>query len=256
VRLTQVICNLLTNAVKFSRAEQRIAIELGRDGDSAVLHVDDEGVGITAELAPRIFERFVQGEQALQRASGGLGLGLAIARNLVELHGGTIGVESEGIGRGCRFTVTLPIVEAAAAAQAPAAIEHTSSTPPTRILVVDDNDDAAQSLATALRLEGHEVATAADGAAALSLLDRFAPAVAILDIGLPKMNGYELAAALRADPRTRGIVLIALTGYGRGADHRRALAAGFDEHLVKPVEFEKLLATLDELLRRDATVAG
>jgi CheY-like chemotaxis protein len=256
VRLTQVICNLITNAVKFSRAEQRIAIELGRDGDNAVLHVDDEGVGITAELAPRIFDRFVQGEQALQRASGGLGLGLAIAKNLVELHGGTIGVESEGIGRGSRFTVTLPIVAAAAAVQAPASIAPASSAPPTRILVVDDNDDAAQSLATVLRLEGHEVETAADGDAALGLLDRFAPAVAILDIGLPKMNGYELAAALRADPRTRGIVLIALTGYGRSADHRRSLAAGFDEHLVKPVEFEKLLATLDELRRRDATVAG
>jgi len=257
VRLTQVVCNLITNAVKFSRAEQRIAIELGRDGARAVLRVDDEGVGITAELAPHIFERFVQGEQALQRASGGLGLGLAIAKNLVELHGGTIAVESEGIGRGSRFTVTLPIVEAAAAVPAPpAAIAPTSSPGPTRILVVDDNDDAAQSLAIALRLEGHEVETAADGEVALSLLDRFAPAAAILDIGLPNMDGYQLAAALRADARTRGVVLIALTGYGRGTDHRRALDAGFDEHLVKPVEFEKLLATLDELLRRDATVAG
>jgi len=257
VRLTQVLCNLITNAVKFSRGEQRIAIELGRDGDSAVLRVDDDGVGILPELALHIFERFVQGEQSLQRASGGLGLGLAIAKNLVELHGGTITVESEGMGRGSRFTVTLPIVESAAAAPAPtAAIAATSSRRPTRILVVDDNDDAAQSLATALHLEGHEVETAADGAAALSLLDRFAPAVAILDIGLPKMNGYELAAALRADPRTRGVVLIALTGYGRGPDRRRALDAGFDEHLTKPVEFEKLIARLDELLVRDATVAG
>ena len=257
VRLTQVICNLITNAVKFSRGEQRIAIELGRDGDRAVLRVDDEGVGITPELASHIFERFVQGEQALQRASGGLGLGLAIAKNLVELHGGTIAVESEGIGRGSRFTVTLPIVEAAAMAPAPTAeISPTSSLRPTRILVVDDNDDAANSLALVLRLEGHEVETAADGAAALSLLDRFAPEVAILDIGLPKMNGYELAGALRADPRTREVVLIALTGYGRDGDRRRALDAGFDEHLVKPVEFEKLLARLGELMARDAAVAG
>jgi CheY-like chemotaxis protein/two-component sensor histidine kinase len=257
VRLTQVLCNLITNAVKFSRGEQRIAIELGRDGDSAVLRVDDEGVGITPELAPHIFERFVQGEQALQRASGGLGLGLAIAKNLVELHGGTIAVESEGIGRGSRFIVTLPIVEAAAAAPAPTvAIAPPSSVRPTRILVVDDNDDAAQSLATALRLEGHEVETAADGAAALRLLDRFAPAVAILDIGLPKMNGYELAGALRADPRTQGVALIALTGYGRGPDRQRALDAGFDEHLTKPVEFDHLLARLNHLLARDAALAS
>jgi signal transduction histidine kinase/ActR/RegA family two-component response regulator len=256
VRLTQVLCNLITNAAKFSRAEQRIAIELGREGDSAVLRVDDEGVGITAELAPRIFERFVQGEQALQRASGGLGLGLAIAKNLVELHGGTIAVESEGIGRGSRFTVTLPIVEAAVAVRAPAAIEHTSSARPTRILIVDDNDDAAQSLAIALRLEGHEVETAANGDTALGLLDRFVPAVAILDIGLPKMNGYQLAAALRADSRTRGAVLLALTGYGRGSDRRQALDAGFDEHLIKPVEFDHLLARMNDLLARDATLAG
>ncbi len=257
VRLTQVICNLITNAAKFSAPDRRIAIALSRRGDTALLSVDDEGVGIPAELAPRIFERFVQGEQALQRASGGLGLGLAIAKNLVELHGGTISVESEGAGRGARFTVALPVADAATAGPAPAtAAPAATSARPTRILIVDDNDDAAQSLALVLRLEGHEVETAADGDAALRLLDRFAPAAAILDIGLPTMNGYELAAALRDDPRTRAIVLIALTGYGRGPDRSRAFDAGFDEHLVKPVEFEKLLARLGELLARDAAVAG
>jgi len=256
VRLTQVVCNLITNAVKFSASDQRIAIVLARDGDAASLSVEDEGVGIPQELAPRIFERFVQGEQALQRASGGLGLGLAIAKNLVELHGGTIAVESAGVGRGARFTVTLPITDRAAGPVAATPSGGATIARPTRLLVVDDNDDAAQSLALALRLEGHEVETAADGDAALHLLDSFAPAAAILDIGLPTMNGYELAAALRADPRTRGIVLVALTGYGRGPDRRRALDAGFDEHLVKPVEFEKLLARLDELLDRDAAVAG
>src|SRR5204863_1062029 len=218
--------------------------------------VEDEGVGIAPELAPRIFERFVQGAQALQRASGGLGLGLAIAKNLVELHGGTIAVASAGIGEGARFTVTLPVVEAATGAAAAPVDAPSLATSPTRLLIVDDNDDAAQSLALVLRYEGHEVETAADGDAALRLLDRFTPAAAILDIGLPTMNGYELAGALRADPRTRGVVLIALTGYGRGPDRRRALDAGFDEHLVKPVEFDKRLATLDALLRRDSTGAG
>ncbi|MEO8310858.1 MAG: ATP-binding protein [Caldimonas sp.] len=256
VRLTQVVCNLITNAAKFSAPDQAIAITLARQGDTASLVVEDEGVGIPAELAPRIFDRFVQGEQALQRASGGLGLGLAIARNLVALHGGTIAVESEGSGRGACFTVTLPIAEGTAA-QAPTAIAAAPSAAPrpTRILVVDDNDDAAQSLALVLRLEGNEVETAGDGETALGLLDRFLPAAAILDIGLPTMNGYELAGALRADPRTRGIVLIALTGYGRGPDRRRALDAGFDEHLVKPAEFDKLLTTLTGLLGRDSTLA-
>src|SRR4029079_11268223 len=211
---------------------------------------------IPAELAPRIFERFVQGEQALEGASGGLGLGLAIAKNLVELHGGTIAVESAGVGRGARFTVTLPITDRAAEPVASTPSGGATTARPTRLLVVDDNDDAAQSLALALRLEGHEVETAADGDAALHLLDSFAPAAAILDIGVPTMTAYELAAALRADPRTRGIVLVALTGYGRGPDRRRALDARFDEQLVKPVEFEKLLARLDELLGRDAALAG
>jgi len=256
LRLTQVICNLLTNAVKFSARDQRIAIVLAQHGDIASLSVADEGVGIPAELAPRIFERFVQGEQALQRAGGGLGLGLAIAKNLVELHGGTISVESAGVGRGARFTVTLPIAESAPERAPGTADRSAATTRSARLLVVDDNDDAAQSLALALRLEGHEVETAADGEAALRLLDRFAPAAAILDIGLPRMNGYELAAALRADPRARGVVLIALTGYGRGPDRRRALDAGFDEHLVKPVEFDKLLARLHELLGGAATRAG
>ncbi|HSC65713.1 MAG TPA: ATP-binding protein [Caldimonas sp.] len=255
IRLTQVICNLITNAVKFSASDQRIGIVIARQGDTALLCVENEGVGIPAELAPRIFERFVQGEQPMQRASGGLGLGLAIAKNLVELHGGTIAVESAGPGHGARFTVTLPIVEAAAS-PAPSVAATAVAAAPARLLVVDDNDDAAQSLALALRLEGHEVETAPDGEAALRLLDRFSPQAAILDIGLPTMNGYELAGALRADPRTKGMVLIALTGYGRGPDRRRALDAGFDEHLVKPVEFEKLLARLNELLGRDAIAVG
>ena len=256
VRLAQVVCNLIANAVKFSPAEARIAIALSRDEAQATLAVSDQGVGIAAELLPHVFERFVQGEQPLQRASGGLGLGLAIARNLVELHGGTIAAESAGPGCGARFSVMLPLAGDAAAAAAPAvdAPAAAATAQPTRILLVDDNDDAAQSLALVLRLEGHTVQTAADGEQALGLLDEFIPQAAILDIGLPGMNGYQLAAALRADARTRAAVLIALTGYGRDPDRKRALEAGFDDHLVKPVEFDVLLARLGALL--DRAVSG
>ena len=256
VRLTQVVCNLLTNAAKFTAPEQRIAIELRRAGEQAQLSVVDEGVGIPAALLPHVFERFVQGEQALQRESGGLGLGLAIAKNLVEMHGGTITAESAGAGRGSRFTLTLPLVEPAAIAPTDAPLPAVVPARAARILIVDDNDDAAQSLALVLRLEGHEVCTARDGDEALRLLDEFVPQAAVLDIGLPKMNGYELAAALRADPRTRSVALIALTGYGRAPDRRRALDAGFDEHLVKPVELDALLATLHRLLSGAAAAVG
>jgi signal transduction histidine kinase/ActR/RegA family two-component response regulator len=252
LRLTQVMCNLLTNAAKFSTGEQRIGIELRQEGGLAQLVVDDDGIGIAADLLPRIFERFVQGEQPLQRARGGLGLGLAIARNLVELHGGTIRAESAGTGRGSRFLVTLPEVSVAGLPPAAPAAGGAATRRPARLLVVDDNDDAAHSLIALLELEGHEARGVASAEAALRLLDEFVPQAAILDLGLPAMNGYELAAALRADPRTRQIRLVALTGYGSAADRRRALEAGFDEHSVKPVDIDALLATLDRLLAGEA----
>jgi signal transduction histidine kinase/ActR/RegA family two-component response regulator len=255
VRLTQIVCNLLTNAAKFSAADRPIVIELHAEGDRAELAVVDQGVGIAVELLPYVFERFVQGEQALQRASGGLGLGLAIAKNLVELHGGTIAAESGGLGRGARFSITLPRLDDAVAATVPSQpIPLESTARRGRILLVDDNDDAAQSLAIILRLEGNDVRTAHDGIEALRLIDEFVPEAAVLDIGLPIMSGYELAAALRADPRTRSIALVALTGYGRAPDRRKAFEAGFDEHLVKPVELDALLTTLNRLLA--ATAAG
>jgi CheY-like chemotaxis protein len=256
VRLTQVVCNLLNNAAKFSLPEQPIAVELQSTADEARLTVVDHGAGIAPALLPHVFERFVQGEQPLHRASGGLGLGLAIAKNLVELHGGTLAAESGGEGRGARFAVTLPLATAAAATGSAAPHRLQAHSRHARILVVDDNDDAAQSLALILRLEGNEVAVARDGHEALALLDEFVPEAAVLDIGLPKMSGYELAEALRADARTRSIALIALTGYGRGADRQRALHSGFDEHLVKPVELDALLTTLNRLLADSAAVAG
>ncbi|MBV9891016.1 MAG: response regulator [Rhizobacter sp.] len=253
VRLTQVVCNLLNNAAKFSSPEQPIVVKVEATAERATLAVVDRGAGIAPSLLPHIFERFVQGEQPLQRAAGGLGLGLAVAKNLIELHGGTIAAESAGEGQGARFTVTLPLATSDANfLAAPASPRQQPHGRHARILVVDDNEDAAHSLALILRLEGNEVAVARDGQEALALLDEFVPEAAVLDIGLPRMSGYELAAALRADPRTHAAVLIALTGYGRGPDRQRALDAGFDEHLVKPVELDALLTTLNRLLADSA----
>jgi signal transduction histidine kinase/ActR/RegA family two-component response regulator len=247
LRLIQVVYNLIVNAAKFSATGERIAIEL-RDNDSgAQIIVADDGVGIAAELLPRLFERFVQGEQALERRSGGLGLGLAIARNLVQLHGGTIRAESEGVGRGSRFFVTLPKRDAATTAPAATAPGEARPVRPARILVVDDNEDAAQALASLLEIEGFEVRIAASAEQALAALQTFSPEVAVLDLGLPGMDGYELAGRLRGDPATKAIHLIALTGYGRDVDRRRALKAGFDEHTVKPVAIEHLLGVIDRL---------
>jgi signal transduction histidine kinase/CheY-like chemotaxis protein len=255
VRLAQVVDNLLGNAIKFSAADQRIALALEVEAGRVRLVVTDEGAGIAAPLLARVFDRFVQAEQPLQRAAGGLGLGLAIAHGLVELHQGSIRAESGGPGCGSRFTVELPEAGAeTAAADAPAASRPAAARSPARVLVVDDNEDAAEALAELLRLEGYSVLALGSAEAALDAVEAFAPQVALLDIGLPKMDGYALAQALRADPRSRGIRLIALTGYGRAPDRQRAHEAGFDEHLVKPAPIETLLARLAELV--DATAGA
>jgi len=249
VRMAQVVCNLLTNAAKFSPPAGHIGIELRREQSQAILSVADDGDGIGRELLDHIFERFVQGDQSLQRARGGLGLGLAIVRNLVDLHGGTVTAASDGPGKGSRFTVTLPETAApspAAATHAPSAAKPVATpvSAPARVLVVDDNDDAAQAIAVLLELEGHTVRTAATARQALAMFDEFIPDVAFLDIGLPDLNGYELARAIRTDPRAASTRLIALTGYGREPDRELAAQAGFDRHLVKPAEIEDLLAAL------------
>ncbi len=248
MRLAQVVCNLLTNAAKFSPPAGHIGIELRQGGGQALLSVADDGDGIPRELLEHIFERFVQGDQSLQRARGGLGLGLAIVRNIVELHGGSVKAESDGLGKGSRFTVTLPETAApspAAAVPVPAPVEAApAAAAPARILVVDDNDDAAQAIAVLLELEGHTVRTAPTARAALAMFDDFVPDVAFLDIGLPDLNGYELARAIRTDPRAARTRLVALTGYGREPDRQLATQAGFDRHLVKPAEIEDLLAAI------------
>lgn len=246
-RLAQVLSNLLVNAAKFTPPEGRVALALRQEAGWIEAVVEDQGVGIAPDLLPRVFELFVQGGQGMDRSGGGLGLGLAIVRSLAERHGGAVSAHSEGTGRGSRFTVRLP-----AAAGTPVPTPEPVPAPPAggtgRILVVDDNQDACETLAELLRMSGYEAATAGDAQSALAALDAFGPHLALLDIGLPGMDGYELAAVIRARPDGAGLKLVALTGYGRDNDRARAMQAGFDEHLVKPVVIDKLLETLSRLL--------
>jgi CheY-like chemotaxis protein len=219
-------------------------------GAEAELSVRDEGVGIAADLLPHVFERFTQGRQPLQRATGGLGLGLAIAQSLARLHGGVIEASSEGEGQGSVFTLRLPPLAAIdSALHRPGRPDRSQH--PLRLLLVDDNLDALKMLAEWCKLEGHVVHTAASAEEALAILGTQACDAGIFDIGLPGMNGYELARQVRTDPRTRSMALVALTGYGQETAHRQALAAGFDEHFTKPADIERVLERLEELARKE-----
>jgi CheY-like chemotaxis protein len=248
VRLAQVVCNLLANAAKFTPPDGRIALSLRQDGAWVELVVEDSGSGIAAELLPRVFDLFSQGEQAIDRRSGGLGLGLAIVKTLVHLHGGTVSAASDGSERGSRFVVRLPAAEAPALAAPLPSAPVRAARRSARILLVDDNRDALEMLGALLREAGHQVHSAGDAAEALRALDGFVPELALLDIGLPGMDGYQLATRLRGDPRCAGLRLVALTGYGRQPDRDRALAMQFDEHLVKPVAADRLLEAVEHLL--------
>ncbi|MDB5946385.1 MAG: chemotaxis protein methyltransferase CheR, partial [Ramlibacter sp.] len=210
VRLTQVLCNLLVNAAKFTPQDGLVTLELEVHEGIAEVGVADSGRGIGPELLPRVFDLFVQGQQAIDRRSGGLGLGLTIVKSLVEMHAGTVRAHSDGPGFGSRFVVSLPVVEQPPA-QSSQPAELQSDGAGRAVLVVDDNTDAAESLADLLRMVGYEVRTAVDGRAALAMLDDFSPALGLLDIGLPDIDGYELAGLLRADPRSKGMRLVALT---------------------------------------------
>ncbi|MBC8073478.1 MAG: response regulator [Deltaproteobacteria bacterium] len=243
-RLAQVVANLLTNAAKYTKARGEISIEARRRDSSVILEVRDNGIGISSEMLPRVFEMFVQEQQGLDRPQGGLGLGLAIAKNLVEMHGGTLRVRSEGLGRGCVFEVELA---AAAGALAGAGVSAASwarvavqAVERRRILVVDDNEDAADLTAESLVALGHDVRVAFDGPGALAIARDFAPEVALLDIGLPGMDGYELAARLRQLLSPDHPRFIAITGYGEQTAREQSQRAGFDVHLVKPVRLDQL----------------
>jgi len=252
VRLAQVVSNLLTNAAKYTEPGGEIRVSAAREGATVALRVRDTGVGIAPELLPHVFDLFTQAPQTLARSQGGLGLGLAIVRRLVELHGGRVEAQSAGPGTGSEFLVVLPAGSdareptdtVAAAVPLPAAAGATN----TRILVVDDNEDAAEILAEALRDVGHDVRVAADGPSALVAAAEFVPEIVLLDIGLPVMDGYEVARQLRQRTEPRPPRLVAVTGYGQDKDRALALEAGFDDHIVKPVDLDDLFARLVRLV--------
>ncbi|PRY08657.1 PAS domain S-box protein [Paraburkholderia sp. BL25I1N1] len=234
-RLSQMILNLLNNAAKYTPPGGTISLAAEREGDEAVIVVRDSGIGIPAEHLDNVFEMFSQLAPALDRSQGGLGIGLALVRGLAELHGGTVAAFSDGPGKGSEFVIRLPVTTTAAlpSDSAPPEAPHAGGL---RVVIVDDNADAAESLAMVLELEGHEVRTAGDGIAGLELIGAFAPQAVILDIGLPQLNGYEVARRIRQDYQHAGIVLIAVTGWGQQQDKQTALAAGFDHHFTKPVD--------------------
>jgi signal transduction histidine kinase len=251
-RLEQVVTNLLTNAGKYTPPSGRVRLAVGREGADVVIRVSDNGIGIRPEVMPRLFEWFMQSDRVPGRVSEGLGLGLALVKLLVELHGGTVSAASAGPGLGSEFTIRLPLAPAEPPSR-PASAADVPARPaarPLRVLVCDDNEDAAESLATLLELQGHEVCVCHDGPAALSAAPVFAPDAVVLDIGLPNgMDGYEVARRLRSEGLVSAF-LVALTGYGQEDDRRRSREAGFDRHLTKPAD----PAEVAKLLREVASV--
>jgi PAS domain S-box-containing protein len=249
-RLIQVFSNILNNAAKYTPAHGHISLQLRAEDELVRVAVQDDGIGIAPALQPHIFDLFTQGERSPDRSQGGLGLGLALAKSLVELHGGSVAVHSQGLGLGSRFVVTLPrVVPAESAVQAPLSGDGMQAAAGgVRLMVVDDNVDAAETLSALLEMLGHEVGIAHTAQDALDAARTSAPRMLFLDIGLPDMDGHELARRLRATPATAGAVLVAVTGYGQPEDRERAMRAGFDHHLVKPVQFADIQALLNALV--------
>jgi CheY-like chemotaxis protein/two-component sensor histidine kinase len=245
-RLEQVLRNLLDNALKYTPAGGRIELSVAREGEAAVLRVRDSGIGIAAELLPRVFELFVQADQSVDRHQGGLGLGLTLVRRLVELHGGAVLAASPGPGQGSEFVVRLPrLSDAQPRLEAPRV--EVRSPRPRRIVLVEDQEDARDALRLWLEGWGHQVNDAADGKRGLDLIVTTRPDLAVIDVGLPGLDGYEVARAVRAEPGGEAVHLVALTGYGQPEDRRRAREAGFSAFLVKPVDPEALLRVLGEV---------
>ncbi|HEX4964159.1 MAG TPA: ATP-binding protein [Thermoanaerobaculia bacterium] len=247
-RLTQIFTNLLNNAVKFTEAGGHIRLAAERQGNEAVVSVRDTGIGITAEHLPHLFEMFSQVAPALERSTGGLGIGLALVRGLVELHGGSVEAHSAGLGQGSELVVRLPVAAAPVRAPAqPGAEPHPLSGSQRRVLIADDNPDSVEILSMLLEHAGYEVQTARDGLEAVQAAAAFRPDVALLDIGMPELNGYEAARRIREHPQGWNMVLVAITGWGQEGDKRLAREAGFDHHLTKPVDpvaLQKLLASV------------
>jgi CheY-like chemotaxis protein/two-component sensor histidine kinase len=242
-RLAQVLSNLLNNAAKYTDEGGQISLTAEKLGQDVLIRVRDSGIGIAPDLLSKVFELFTQGDQTLSRSRGGLGIGLTLVRSLVELHDGRVVAHSAGLGRGSEFQVRLPLASASrsgTAATTDIALSADEGLPRRRILVVDDNRSNAQSLELLLRALGQEVYTAFDGPEALELARKHQPEVILLDIGLPLMDGYEVARRCREDVSLRVLTVVAMTGYGQDSDRQRSQEAGFDAHLVKPVDLDEL----------------
>jgi CheY-like chemotaxis protein len=242
IRLAQVVGNLLQNAAKYTERAGRIELTVAREGEEAVLRVRDQGIGIAPELLPHVFGLFVQAERALAYSQGGLGIGLTLVKRLIEAHGGSVVASSPGIGQGSEFTVRLPALTGAASEETATSTAESGRQlfPSRRILVVDDNVDAAESLARLLTRWGHKVRTTYDGPSALQAALAHRPEFVLLDIGLPVMDGYEVARKLRAQPEFEAVPLAAVTGYGQEDDQQRSQNAGFDYHFTKPLDPSEL----------------
>ena len=250
-RLAQIFANLLTNAAKYTEVGGAVAVEVRREADAVVIDVRDSGIGIDKEMLPRIFESFVQQPQSLARSQGGLGLGLSIVRSLVELHGGTVSASSEGKGQGATFTVRLPSLAGATTADPTSTPDRTAprTAAGTRVLIVDDNHDAAGLLGALLHEFGYETRVVHDAPSALTEAARFQPQLALIDIGLPVMNGLELAQRFSEHPQLKPMKLVAITGYGQDRDRETSARSGFSAHLVKPVDADELQSVLAALAR-------
>jgi PAS domain S-box-containing protein len=248
-RLAQVIGNLLNNACKFTETGGRVAVSLETVGDDAVVRVRDNGIGIAAEEIPHLFDLFAQVDTSLERSQGGLGIGLTLAKKLIEMSGGSIEALSEGLGKGSEFVIRLPLDTSAERAMSAASAKRTTSADGGyRVLIVDDNIDGAESMAMLMRLRGHEAFLAHDGLEAVEAAERVEPDAILLDIGLPTLNGYEVCRRIREKPSGKDIVLVAVTGWGQQEDRNRSKEAGFDTHIVKPVDHDALIALLNTLI--------
>jgi len=249
VRLTQVLANLLQNASKYTHDGGVIRVRATAHRSSVAICVIDNGAGITANVLPHVFDLFVQDERTTARSHGGLGIGLTIVRRMVELHGGTVAARSDGPGQGSEFIVTLPRIPPEKVAESTPLVVAGLAPVSVRVLVIEDNVDAGQILAMLLRWSGHQVEVALDGRTGLEFFDQFLPEVVLCDIGLPDMDGYEVAIRMRERRPSRLPTMIALTGYGSSRDHERSIAAGFEHHLVKPVNPDALLRLIESAMR-------
>jgi CheY-like chemotaxis protein len=248
IRLAQVVSNLLNNAAKYTPEGGKITLNVTQEGSDAVIEIRDTGIGIAPDILPQIFDLFIQAERSQAHSQSGLGIGLTLVRQLVEIHGGTVTAASPGIGQGSSFTVRLPTLPIDSSATESILTKPEMSMRKFRILVVDDYVDAAESLTMLLQAEGHEVETANCGMKAIEQAQIFQPQIVLLDIGLPDLDGYEVAKRLRTLPETRDAILIALTGYGQARGGESAQSNDFNYHLLKPLDYEKLSALFDSFV--------